>query len=271
MSARISWRTTRAWRWRGLPVFLHRRFRHGFLFVNAKAGIREPKDLVGKTIGGTNFQPAANIWMRGILEQYYGLPHRSVTWLVERSEDVAFAPPPGLRIEMVEPGAALETMLAEGEIPALLSPSVPRLFAQGDPRIIRLFPDYKAIEIDFFRRTGIFPIMHTTVIKQEIVARHPWVATNLLKAFDQAKDIAYRRTANPRVVPLAWVRTAWEEQADLLGPDPWAYGMGEANRTNLETILRYTREQGMIGKPMSLDALFAPCDLGDAGGEDAGL
>ncbi len=172
---------------------------------------------------------------------------------------------------MVQPGAALETMLAEGELPALLSPSVPRLFAQGDPRIARLFPDYKAIEIDFFRRTGIFPIMHTTVIKQEIVARHPWVATNLLKAFEQAKDIAYRRTANPRVVPLAWVRTAWEEQAELLGPDPWAYGMGEANRTNLETILRYTREQGMIGKPMSLDALFAACDLGDAGGEDAGL
>jgi 4,5-dihydroxyphthalate decarboxylase len=255
----------------GLPVFLHRRFRHGFLFVNAKAGIREPKDLIGRKIGGTNFQPAANIWMRGILEQYYGLPHRSVTWLVERSEDMAFAPPADLRIERVAPGQSLETMLAEGEIPALLSPSVPRLFATGDPRIHRLFPDYKAIEIDFFRRTGIFPIMHTTVIKAEIAARHPWVATNLLKAFEEAKSIAYRRTANPRVVPLAWVRTAWEEQAELLGPDPWAYGMGEANRSNLETILRYTHEQGMIAKPIPLDALFAPCDLGDAGGEDAGL
>src|SRR5262249_26031622 len=97
-----------------IPVFLHRRFRHGFLFVNVQAGIREPKDLTSKKIGGTNFQPASNIWMRGILEEEYGLAHKSVTWVVERSEDVQFKVPPDLRIEMISPGQQLDLMLAEG-------------------------------------------------------------------------------------------------------------------------------------------------------------
>jgi len=251
-----------------LPVFLHRRFRHGFLFVNAAADIRAPKDLIGRQVGGTNLQPASNIWMRGILQDEYGLPHRQVTWVVERSEDVAFTPPKDLRIEMIAPGKKLDLMLAEGEIPAMLSPDLPRLFRAGDKRIVRLFPDYKDLELAYFRRTGIFPIMHVTTIKQEIVDKFPWVPTNLTKAFEAAKAIAYRRIANPRVVPLAWVRTALEEQEEMLGRDPWAYGLTPANRKNLETVLRYTFEQGMISKMLPLDALFADTDLGDAGGSD---
>jgi 4,5-dihydroxyphthalate decarboxylase len=251
-----------------IPVFLHRRFRHGFLFINANAGIRAPKDLIGKKVGGTNFQPASNIWMRGILEEEYGLPHRQATWVVERSEDVAFTPPKDLRIEMVAPGKKLDVMLAEGEIPAMLSPELPRLFLAGDKRIVRMFPNYKDIELAYFRKTGIFPIMHVTTIKQEIVDKYPWVATNLVKAFEEAKQIAYRRIANPRMVPIAWVRTALEEQEEVLGPDPWAYGLTPANRKNLETVLRYTHQQGMIRKMFPLDELFADTDLGDAGGPD---
>ena len=251
-----------------IPVFLHRRFRHGFLFVNPAAGIRAPKDLIGKKVGGTNFQPASNIWMRGILEEEYGLPHRQVTWVVERSEDVAFTPPQDLRIEMIAPGKRLDVMLAEGEIPAMLSPEIPRLFLQGDKRIMRLFPDYKNVELAYFRKTGIFPIMHVTTIKQEIVDKHPWVATNLVKAFEEAKNIAYRRIANPRMVPIAWVRTALEEQEEVLGTDPWAYGLTPANRKNLETVERYTYQQGMIRTIRPLDELFADTDLGDAGGPD---
>ena len=128
-----------------IPVFLHRRFRHGFLFVNAAAGIRAPKDLIGKKVGGTNFQPASNIWMRGILEEDYELPHRQATWVVEREEDVAFTPPKDLRIEMIAPGKKLDEMLAAGEIPAMLSPDLPKLFLKGDKRIVRMFPDYKEI------------------------------------------------------------------------------------------------------------------------------
>jgi 4,5-dihydroxyphthalate decarboxylase len=251
-----------------IPVFLHRRFRHGFLFVNPAAGIRAPKDLIGKKVGGTNFQPASNIWMRGILEEEYGLPHRQVTWVVERSEDVAFTPPQDLRIEMITPGKRLDVMLAEGEIPAMLSPEIPRLFLQGDKRIVRLFPSYKDVELAYFRKTGIFPIMHVTTIKQEIVDKHPWVATNLVKAFEEAKNIAYRRIANPRMVPIAWVRTALEEQEEVLGTDPWAYGLTPTNRKNLETVQRYTYQQGMIRTIRPLDELFADTDLGDAGGPD---
>jgi len=252
-----------------IPVFLHRRFRHGFVFVNAKAGLKEPKDLNGKVIGGTNFQPAANIWMRGILEQYYGVDHRSITWLVDRSEDIAFTPPSGLRIEMKKSGKHLSDMLADGDIPAMISPTLPRPFVQGDKRIQRLFPDYKNVEIDFFKQTGIFPIMHVTAIKQEVVAKYPWVATNLVKAFEKAKQLAYRRLANPRMVPLAWVRTAVEEQEAILGKDPWSYGLTPANRNNLQTVQRYCHQQGLIKTVVPLDDLFADTDLGDAVGSGA--
>ena len=252
----------------GIPVFLHRRFRHGFVFINADAGIKSPKDLIGKRVGGTNFQPAGNIWMRGILEEHYGVPHREITWIVDRSEDVPFTPPPGLCIEMKTSAKPLSDMLADGELPAMISPTIPRPFAAGDKRIARLFPNYKEIEIDYFRATGIFPIMHVTTIRQEIADKYPWVATNLVKAFEAAKLAAYRRVANPRMVPLGWVRTAVEEQQDILGRDPWAYGLTSANRRNLETIQRYTHQQGMIGKLRRLEELFEDTDLGDSVGSE---
>ncbi len=254
-----------------IPVFLHRRFRHGFVFVNTGAGIRTPRDLIGKKVGGTNFQPAGNIWARGILEEHYGVPHQECTWVVERSEDVEFTPPPGLRMEMIPAGKSLENMLAEGELPAMISPTIPKPVLAGDARVARLFPDYKEVELEYFRKTGIFPIMHVNAIRQEIVDKYPWAATNLVKAFEEAKRLAYKRVANPRMVPLAWVRTAWEEQLHELGPDPWAYGLGEANRKNLQTIIRYTRQQGLIGREMALEELFVETDLGDAGGSEEGI
>lgn len=252
-----------------IPVFLHRRFRHGFVFVNTQAGIREPKDLNGKVIGGTNFQPAAAIWMRGILQDFYGFDHRSATWLVDRSEDIPFVPPAGLRIDMKPTDKALSDMLADGDIPAMISPTLPRPFVQGDKRIARLFPDYQNVERSYYQQTGIFPIMHVTTIKREVTEKYPWVATNLVKAFEKAKQLAYKRVANPRMVPLAWVRTAVEEQQTILGPDPWSYGLTAANRKNLETVQRYCHEQGLIKTITPLDALFEDTDLGDAAGSGA--
>jgi len=251
-----------------IPVFLHRRFRHGFVFINTAAGIKTPKDLIGKDVGGTNFMPAGNIWIRGILEEQHGVPHREITWVVDRSEDIAFDAPPGLRIVMKKSARSLSDMLADGDIPAMISPTIPRPFAQGDKRIARLFPDYKKIEIDYFRATGIFPIMHVTTVRQEIVDKYPWVTTNLVKAFEAAKQLAYRRVQNPRMVPLAWVRTAVEEQEDILGRDPWQYGLTPANRKNLETIQRYVHQQGMVSRTRPLDELFDDTDLGDSGGSE---
>lgn len=251
-----------------IPVFLHRRFRHGFVFVNTRSGIKKPQDLIGKKVGGTNFQPAGNIWMRGILEEHYGVPHKKIAWVVDRSEDVPFKPPKGLKIEMIPSGKSLDAMLAEGELPAMLNPYIPRPIVEGDKRVARLFPDYEEVEMAYFRKTGIFPIMHVTVIKQEIVDKYPWIATNLVRTFEQAKQIAYKRVANPRVVPLAWVRTAWERERKILGPDPWAYGLGDANRKNLKTIIRYCHQQGLIEREMPLEELFVDTDLGDAGGAE---
>ena len=228
-----------------IPVFMHRRFRHGFVFINTNAGIKEPKDLIGKKIGGTNFMPAGNIWMRGILEEYYGLPHRSVTWITERSEDIPFDAPKGLNIVM-DTSKPLNDMLVDGDIPAMISPSIPTPFVRGDKRVARIFPDYKQVEIDFYQQTGIFPIMHVTTLKQEITEKYPWVATNLVKALEESKQLAYKRVANPRMVPLAFVRTALEEQWATLGRDPWEYGLTPKNRKNLETIQRYVQQQGMI-------------------------
>lgn len=252
----------------GIPVFLHRRFRHGFAFVNVNSGIKTPKDLIGKQVGGTNFQPAGNVWLRGILEQHYGVPHKSITWVVDRSEDVPFTPPPGLKIEMIASGKSMDTMLAEGEIPAMINPYIPEPIVSGDKRVARLFPDYKSVEREYFQQTGVFPIMHVTVMKREIVEQYPWAPASLVKAFEKSKNLAYKRLANPRITPLAWVRTEYEEERRILGPDPWAYGLGEANRKNLQTIIGYCHQQGLIRQVSPIEELFIDTDPDDGGDID---
>lgn len=157
-------------------------------------------------------------------------------------------------------------MLAEGELPAMISPYIPKPVINGDRRVVRLFPNYEEIELQYFRQTGLFPIMHVTAIRREIVDQYPWVAANLVKAFEESKQIAYKRVANPRMIPLAWVRSAWEKERKFLGADPWIYGLGEVNRKNLQTIIRYCRQQGLIGREVPLEELFADTDLGDSGG-----
>jgi len=241
---------------RAIPVFPHRRFRHGFIFVNTGKGITKPTDLIGRKVGTKGYLFTAGLWMRGILEHDYGVPHKSIKWLSELDEDVEFIPPPGLDITQVPQDRSLEDMLVAGEIDALLSPDLIWPLTAGDPRASRLFPNYKHEEITFYRRTGIFPIMHVVGIQKEIVERHPWVATNLFKAFEQAKSLAMERMENPRIVPLAWYRESWEEQEQILGKDPWEYGLGERNTRNFERLVTYSHEQGLIGRRLSLDELF---------------
>jgi 4,5-dihydroxyphthalate decarboxylase len=242
--------------WTALPVFLHRRFRHGFVFVNTAKGIAAPPDLRGKRIGGPTFLAAGNVWMRGILQEHHGVPHRDVTWLVERDDAVNFTPPAGLWVERVPDGVRAEKMMLDGELDAILTPDLPHAFLAGDKRIARLFADNKEREVAYFKQTGIFPIMHVTLIKQEIVDRHPWVATNLMKAFNQAKEHAYRRILNPRNVALAWVRNALEEQLAVLGNDPWEFGLTPRNRNTLETLQRYCAQQGIVRRERPLEELF---------------
>lgn len=239
-----------------IPVFLHRRFRHGFIFLNAAKGILKPSDLIGKRIGLRNFQATANLWIRGILEHEFGLPHRSINWFKQDEEEVDWTPPADLKIQRIAPDKSIEKMLVDGEIDALIHPELIQAILDKDKRVTRLFPNYRDLEMDYFKRTGIFPIMHTTAIKQAIVDKYPWVPINLMQAFEASKKAAYKRMENPRIVPLAWFRTFLEEQEEILGSDPWIYGLGEVNTKNLETLMQYSQEQGLIGRKMSLDELF---------------
>jgi 4,5-dihydroxyphthalate decarboxylase len=239
-----------------IPVFLHRRFRHGFVFLNAAKGITQPKDLIGKKVGLRNFQATANLWIRGILEHEHGVPHRSIEWLKQDDEEVDWTPPRDLRIQRVAPGKNVEKMLVDGELDALVHPELIQPILDKDKRVTRLFPNYRDLEMDYFKRTGIFPIMHATAIKQEIVDKHPWVPINLLQAFQASKKAAYQRMENPRIVPLAWFRHFLEEQEEILGTDPWPYGLTESNRKNLETLMQYSQEQGLLGRKMALEELF---------------
>jgi 4,5-dihydroxyphthalate decarboxylase len=241
---------------RAIPVFPHRRFRHGFIFINTSKGISKPKDLIGRTVGTKGYLFTAGLWMRGILEHDYGVPHKSMQWVSELDEDVDFTPPPGLKISQAPEGKSLDQMLAEGEIDALFSPDLIDPLKVGDKRVGRLFPNYKQEEIAFYQRTGIFPIMHVVGIKQEIVERHPWVAINMYKAFERAKALAMERMENPRIVPLAWYREIWEEQEAILGEDPWEYGLTERNRNNFERLATYSVEQGLSKRRLPLDELF---------------
>lgn len=242
--------------WTALPAFAHRRFRHGFLFVNPAKGITRPSQLAGARIGGTNFQPAGNVWMRGILEQDYGVKHRDVTWYTERGEDIDFTPHPGLHIERIPDHKTLDQMLFDGELDALLQPEFPKPFLAGDPRMVRLFPDHKSVEREYYQRTEIFPIMHVTVLQQPIVDKYPWVPGSLMRALEESKRIAYARVDNPRVVPLAWWADAWEEQKRVLGPDPWEYGLTPRNTHNLEVLMNYTHQQGLVSKKTAISDLF---------------
>jgi len=253
---------------RALPVFLHRRFRHGFVFINTGKGIAKPQDLIGRKIGVKSFLVTAVHWLRGILEHEYGVPHKSIHWHAELDEDIDFAPPQGVRITRLPHEKSVEAMLAEGELDAVLHSSLIKPFLAGDQRVGRLFPDHKAEEIAYFRKTGIFPIMHVMGIKAELVERHPWVPINMYHAFNAAKAMAMERMENPRIVPLAWYREAWEEQEAVLGTDPWQYGLGAQNRKTLETLAGYSYEQGLTKRLLPLDELFVEIFQGRKRGDE---
>ncbi len=251
-----------------LPVFLHRRFRHGFVFINTTKGIKSPKDLIGRKVGIKSFLVTAGHWMRGILEHEYGVPHKSLHYFAELDEDIAFEPPADLKITRLPNDKSVERMLAEGELDAVIHSSIIKPLAAKDPRVGRLFPDYKAEEIAYFKKTGIFPIMHVLGVKQEIVDKHPWVPINMFHAFQKAKSIAMARMTNPRIVPLAWYREAWEEQEAILGPDPWEYGLTERNRHNIETLAQYSHEQGLTKRRHTADDLFVSVFQGRKRGDE---
>jgi 4,5-dihydroxyphthalate decarboxylase len=251
-----------------LPVFLHRRFRHGFVFINTTKGINKPTDLIGRKVGIKSFLVTAVHWLRGILEHEYGVPHKSIEWFAELDEDIDFTPPPDLKLRRLNHDQSVEAMLADGELDAVLHSDIIKPFLAKHPNVGRLFPNYKDEEIAYYKKTGIFPIMHVFGIKQEIVERHPWVPVNMFLAFNEAKAIAMKRMLNPRLVPLAWYQEAREEQEQILGPDPWEYGLSDRNRHTLETLAGYSHEQGLTKRRMPLEELFSDVSQGRKRGDE---
>jgi 4,5-dihydroxyphthalate decarboxylase len=248
----------------GLPVFVSRAFRHSSLYVRADSPIERPEQLAGKRVGLPEWAQTAAIYSRGMLADDHGVDLRSIDWHQAgvndpgRVEKVKLNLPEGLRYTPV-PDKTLTGMLLAGEVDALLTARPPTPVAAGDGRIRCVFDDYRAVELDYWRRTGIFPIMHLVVLRRDVYERHRWAAMNLYKGFEEAKNRSLARAADITVsfFPLPWMADNAGLARGILGDDFWPYGI-EANRTTLEAFARYAFEQGVCARRLAIEELFAP-------------
>ena len=235
-----------------IPVFPSRKFRHYNMYAN-KNSVKRPKDLKGKKVGSTAYYVSAAIWQRGILEHEYGVKPSEITWYTEKPERLKFKVPKNVSIEIVKGGyGALNKMLERGEIDAMIGPTA---FPSGSKNIVSLFEDPIKAEMDYFKRTGIFPIMHTIVIKERVLKEHPWVATSMFDAFEKAKSL-WTNYSGSDMGGMAWKAAMMDEEKAVLGSDPYPYGI-EKNRKVLKTMIQYCREQGVIQKDVKIEQLFA--------------
>jgi 4,5-dihydroxyphthalate decarboxylase len=248
-----------------IPVFPSRLFRHNGIFISTASGIREPRDLIGKRVGVPEYQLTAPVWQRGILQDEYGVDPASVEYLTGGEEDpgreekVPLDLPPRFRVRAIAPHQTLSAMIAAGEIDAITAPRNPSTFHTRPDRVKRLFESYVEVERAYFRKTRIFPIMHTVVLRRDVYAANPWVARSLAKAFAEAKRRAQENLSVVAAIKtmLPWQIAHVEETRRELGEDWWPYGL-DANRHVLDTFLRYHHEQGLSPRRLAPEALFAP-------------
>ncbi|WP_134704147.1 ABC transporter substrate-binding protein [Ammoniphilus sp. YIM 78166] len=251
-----------------IPVFMSRFFRHSGIYINKHSGIKEPQDLRGKRVGIPEYQLTACLWIRGILQHDYDVHPSDMRWYTGgqeqpgRIEKVKLDLPSDIQIQSINDQQTLNQMLEIGEIDALIAPRAPSCFLNGSPNVDRLFPDFVSVEKDYYRRTGIFPIMHVVAIKDEVLEKNPWVAANLYKAFVDAKQKVYdgfNQTAALKVT-MPWFVSEWESTKELMGEDFWPYGL-EKNRKTLEAAVAYSYEQGMIKNKLTVEDLFVKSAL----------
>ncbi|HEY3194418.1 MAG TPA: ABC transporter substrate-binding protein [Candidatus Dormibacteraeota bacterium] len=249
-------------RYTAIPAFPHRRMRHSFFLVNADSGVKRPKDLESQKVGLRTLQNTASVWMRGILQDEYGVDLRSITWVTQDDEDIAFTPPAWMKLERAPAGETLDAMLRTGKLACAMYPDLLPSFVDGTAsNIRRLFANAKGEEMAYYKKTGFFPIMHTVVIRDEVLEKNPWVAKSLFKAFDDAKRAMNHSMRNPRTVSLVWMQDLLEEQRALMGPDPWIYGI-EPNRKTLDAFHRYGQLCGLVTRSLaSVDEWFYPSTL----------
>ena len=253
-----------------IPVFPSRFFRHSCIYVSAKSGIREPKDLIGKRVGTPEYQMTAGVWIRGILSDEYQVPAQSMSYFTGgeeepgRDEKIALSLPPEFKVQPIPPDKTLSQMLQNGELDAFQTARAPSSFTNGSGKVRRLFENYPAVERDYYLKTKIFPIMHTVVIRRDVYERDPWAAMSLYKALCRAKDYALHlisEVGSPKA-SFAWLQPLIEEEQAIIGKDWYPYGI-EANRPSLEALLQYTHEHGLTPRGLKIEELFAPSTLRD--------
>ena len=248
-----------------IPVAVSKIFRHSCIYVRTGAGIEKPEDLKGKRVGTSQYGSTALVFMRGMLQHDHGVLASDMHWFVGGLNTYVEQPlipldlPKDIKLDFLAAGKTLEGMFETGELDALLSIHIPKLFLKRDPRISRLFPNFKAVEQAYYRRTRIFPIMHTAVVREDVHRQHPWVAASLYQAFRQARDIAIEGLYDTDALRLAlpFLLDHVEETWRVFGEDFWSYGL-EANRPTLAAIGRYVHEQGLSPRVVEPDELFAP-------------
>jgi len=251
-----------------LPVFLARAFRHSAIYVNTACGIKTPRDLAGKIIGEFGmYGHDAGVWPKGILSDEFGLKPQQSRWIIGASDwymkPFDFIPQPhpaDVDVQPVPDGKALGEMLAAGEIDAFLSARAPKCFMDHSPKVARLFPEYERVEREYYRRTGIFPIMHIVVVRKELVAEHPELAQILYTGFCEAKDAAMQRYRMGMVEQnikslVPWLTPLLEENARTFPEDWWPYGVN-LNRKAIDTFARYFYEQGLSPRRRTCEGLF---------------
>ncbi len=251
-----------------LPIFPSRFFRHSSIYVNAASGINEPKDLIGKRIASPEYQMTAPVWIRGILQDHYGVPVDAQPYLyggeeeTGRIEKLKLDLPPNIKLQPIGPTQTLSQMLHDGEIDALYTARMPSSFKHNDGRVKRLFENYGEVERAYWRETGIFPIMHTIVMRRDVYEANRWIAQSLTKAFYESQRQTYDDLAETAALKsmLPWLVAHVEDTRREMGEDWWPYGL-DRNRKTLETFTRYHFEQGLSKRRLDLNELFAPESL----------
>lgn len=248
-----------------VPAFLSRMFRHSSVYVRSDRGIAGPADLKGRRIGVPEYQMSAVLWFRGFLQDEHGIAAGDIDWVQGglenpgRRDKFPLNLPAGFPLSAAPEGATLSQMLADGALDAVMSARRPSCFVAGHPQVRRLFPDYRAAEQDYYRRTGVFPIMHAVGIKRELLERQPWLAASVYKAFVQAKRISDAEFVETTAlkIGLPWVTAEFDATQDVMGADFWSYGIA-GNRKTLEAMARYSYEQGLAVRLLSVEEMFAP-------------
>jgi len=255
-----------------LPIFPFRLFRHRSVFIRTDRDIDKPEDLKGKTIGTPGYSSTSLTWIRGIFQDEYGIRPEDINWIIassdssakiggktSRQEQVA---PAGVSIKAGPEGKDESDLLESGEVDALFHAVEPRAYVEGHPSVERLFPDYRATEGAYFAKIGIFPIMHVVAIKKDLLQQNPWLAEAVFKAYSQAKQIAYVQMAKTGWFQdmLPWYGQEFDETRALMGNNFYSYGLG-TNRKTLEVLFRYSYQQGLSRRELTIEDLFDPLSL----------